>query len=139
MTPEQIALVEHTLDEVLPRLEAVAEDFYVRLFAADPEIRALFLGDPVTQRARFAAELRVVCRTIRRHPAFVTAARDLGARHATYGVRAGHYRTVGLSLLAALGSALGTSWTPAVEEAWRLAYHLTAETMMAGAADHRPG
>src|SRR5215204_6252976 len=107
MTPEQIALVETTLDDLLPRLDAVAEDFYARLFAADPEISDLFFGDPVTQRGRFAAELEVICRTIRRYPAFVTAARDLGARHATYGVRAAHYRTVGWSLLAALGSALG--------------------------------
>jgi hemoglobin-like flavoprotein len=46
MTPEQIGLVEASLDRVRPRPDAVASDFYARLFAAHPELAALFSGDP---------------------------------------------------------------------------------------------
>jgi hemoglobin-like flavoprotein len=37
---------------------------------------------------------------------------------------------MGDALLGALGAALGDEWTPDVEEAWQMAYNLTAETMM---------
>ena len=112
MTPEQIALVERTLRAAAPVMDTVAADFYDRLFAADPALRELFSGDPAVQRAKFVAELQ-----------------------AGYGVRAAHYATVGSALLAAMGAALGEAWTEQVEQAWRLAYNLTAEVMIAGAAD----
>ena len=56
-------------------------------------------------------------------------------RHAGYGARASHYRTAGPLLLDTLAVALGTRWTAETEEAWRLAYNLTFEAMMAGAAE----
>jgi hemoglobin-like flavoprotein len=40
---------------------------------------------------------------------------------------------MGEALMGALADALGPDWTDEVEEAWRLAYNLTAETMMSGA------
>jgi hemoglobin-like flavoprotein len=135
MTPEQIALVERTLETVRPDMDALAGDFYRRLFLADPTLAGLFRTDPALQRAKFAAELEEIMVSIRRHEEFLARARALGARHAGYGVRASHYRTVGVALLAALGAALGEAWTGEVERAWRLAYNLTAEAMMAGAAD----
>ena len=47
---------------------------------------------------------------------------------------------MGEALLSTLAAALGPRWTAEVEEAWALAYNLTAETMMAGAlAKPRPG
>jgi hypothetical protein len=33
---------------------------------------------------------------------------------------------------------LGDGWTPAVEEAWTLAYSLISESMLAGALEGRP-
>ena len=41
---------------------------------------------------------------------------------------------MGEALLGALAAALGDGWTDEVEEAWRLAYNLTAEAMMTGAS-----
>ena len=43
------------------------------------------------------------------------------------------FRTAGAALLDALAAVLDDGWTPALSEAWRLAYRLTAEAMMAGA------
>jgi hemoglobin-like flavoprotein len=135
MTPEQIDLVEQTLAEAAPMLDRVVHDFYTRLHAADPAIAAMFTNDPARQRERFGAELHVIATSIRRHDAFVAEARELGRRHAGYGVRASHYRTAGPLLLDALAAALGARWTAETEEAWRLAYNLTFEAMMAGAAE----
>jgi hemoglobin-like flavoprotein len=137
MTPEQIALVERTLRAAAPLMDAVAADFYDRLFAADPALRELFSTDPAVQRARFTAELQGILLAIRGHEGFLARAGALGARHAGYGVRAAHYATAGEALLGAMGAALGEAWTDQVEQAWRLAYNLTAEVMIAGAADAR--
>jgi hemoglobin-like flavoprotein len=135
MTPEQIALVERTLRAAAPVMDAVAVDFYNRLFAADPALRELFGGDPAVQRAKFAAELQGILLAIRGHEQFLARVGALGARHAGYGVRAAHHATAGSALLGAMGAALGEAWTEQVEQAWRLAYNLTAEVMIAGAAD----
>ena len=51
-----------------------------------------------------------------------------------YGVTLSHYAAVGAALFGALAAALGPAWTPSVEEAWRCAFDLVAEEMMAGAA-----
>jgi len=42
---------------------------------------------------------------------------------------------MGNALCAALAAAIGDEWSGEVEAAWRLAYNLTAETMMMGALD----
>jgi hemoglobin-like flavoprotein len=134
VTPEQISLVEATLEDRALDLDAVAADFYHRLFAADPTMAAMFSADPDVQRRRFATELQAICRAIRRHPDFLAGAGALGARHRRYGVEAAHYRAAGPPLLDALAAALGHRWTPEVAEAWRLAYHLTVEAMSTGTA-----
>ena len=137
MTPEEITLVEQSLPVLRPLLDDVAADFYRRLFAADPTVRQLFTTDPAVQREKFVAELEEIVGAIRHHDEFLRRARASGVRHAGYGVRAAHYRVVGAALLDALGAALGPGWTAQLEEAWRLAYNLIAEVMMAGAAAAR--
>lgn len=132
VSPEQITIVETTLADLSPpALEALAADFYDRLLGADPSLAAMFSGDEAGQRRKFAEELATIVRSIRRYSEFAAEGRDLGRRHVAYGVRPCHFRLAGEALLGALAGAVGSSWTPATEEAWRLAYHLTAETMMA--------
>jgi hemoglobin-like flavoprotein len=63
------------------------------------------------------------------------AVRQLGARHAGYGVQTHHYQTVGAALLWALAQGLGEGFTPEVEEAWTAAYTLLAQTMQDGALE----
>jgi hemoglobin-like flavoprotein len=132
VTPEQISLVEATLEDGTLDLDTVAADFYRRLFTADPATAEMFSAEPDVQRRRFATELEAICRAIRRHPDFLAGARALGARHRRYGVETAHYRTAGPPLLGALATGLGDRWTPEVAEAWRLAYRLTVEAMTMG-------
>jgi nitric oxide dioxygenase len=132
VTPEQIALVEQTLTELDGQHEAMAADFYRRLFAADPAAATLFTADPAAQQVKFVAELEQIIRSIRDHAAFVDRARHLGAEHEGYGVRPRDYHTAGVALLTALATALGDRWTAEVAEAWARAYDLTTAAMLAG-------
>ncbi len=61
--------------------------------------------------------------------------RQLGARHASYGVRTEHYATVGAALLWTLEQGLGAKFTPEVREAWAAAYDLLSEVMQLGALE----
>jgi nitric oxide dioxygenase len=131
MTPEQIALVESTFASL--DVETLAADFYFRAFNADTQLSAMFTTDPAVQRTRFAKELGVIVSSIRHLDDFRDETRELGRRHRDYGVRAGHYRVMGDALLAALAAALGESWDDETEEAWRMAFNLTAESMLEGA------
>ena len=61
------------------------------------------------------------------------ALRLLGERHVAYGVIPEHYPIVGQALLSTLEAALGSSWTPPVQEGWAAIYGFVSATMVAGA------
>jgi len=136
MTPRQIRLVTETLGSL--DLDILAADFYRRVFATSPRLATMFTSDPALQRSRFAIELATMVGSIQGLETFCSFAEALGARHRVYGARAAHYRLMGTTLMASLAAALGTGWTADVEDAWMLAYNLTAETMMAGAMKGAP-
>lgn len=58
--------------------------------------------------------------------------RQLGAKHAAYGVTEEMYGWVGESLLATLSKVAGSDWTPAHETAWKDTYGAIADMMLAG-------
>ncbi len=136
MTPRQIALVTETLRSL--DLDLLAADFYRRVFLGSPALATMFTTDPAVQRARFATELSTLVGSIQDLDTFCSSAEALGARHRGYGARPGHYRLMGAALMSTLAAALGDGWTADVEEAWVLAYDLTAETMMGGALKMTP-
>jgi nitric oxide dioxygenase len=135
-TPRQIALVAESLESL--DLDALADQFYRRVFAGGPALAAMFTSDPAVQRGRFTTELAALVGSIQRLDTFCSSAHALGARHRDYGARAAHYRVMGQALLSTLAAALGSRWTADVEEAWTLSYNLTAETMMTGALQRPP-
>jgi hemoglobin-like flavoprotein len=58
------------------------------------------------------------------------ALRQLGQRHAAYGVEPKDFRTVEDALLFALEHALIDVFTPEVKTAWQAAYALLSSTML---------
>jgi hemoglobin-like flavoprotein len=138
MTPEQIRLVQSSLERLGPQLPDMATRFYQELFRRDPALRQLFATDLTEQEARFAVKLTEIVRAIPRLDELLSHTRALGARHAGYGVRAADYQTVGDALRDALAAFLGDDFDGPTRQAWVLAYNLMAETMLEGAASARP-
>jgi hemoglobin-like flavoprotein len=134
MTREQVFLVQHSWRQVLPVANTVAEMFYARLFALDPAVRPLFKNEMREQRRKLMAVIGSVVSDLSRLERIVPAVQQLGRRHAGYGVRDGHYATVGAALLWALERGLGEAFTPDVKAAWASAYDLLAQTMQDAAA-----
>lgn len=131
MTPEQIELVRASYASLGAETPAMAAEFYRRLFAVDPSAEALFTSTPDVMSEKFADELDAIVQAIVSFDDFAVRVDGLATRHALYGVQSRHYRAAGEALLGALAAHLGPRWDPAAEAAWRRAYNLVAEIMMA--------
>jgi len=137
MSPRQVELVQQSWSQVAPLAEHVALLFYSRLFALDPELRALFHVDLQEQGRKLVAMLTTAVNALERPDVLLPVLRDLGRRHAGYGVRGEHYETVALALLWTLERNLGSAFTPEVKDAWRTTYRMVADVMKAADGEVR--
>lgn len=134
MNPQQINLVQETFAQAAPMAKVVAERFYERLFELDPSLRSLFHGDMQQQGEKLMTMLAATVHGLKRLDTLIPSVRELGQRHASYGVQEQHYNTVGEALLWTLAQSFGPAFTSEVEEAWASAYTLLAGVMQEEAA-----
>jgi len=130
LTRDEAELVQHTWHSVLTVGDTFAELFYGRLFALDADLRRLFRDDMVEQGRNLTAMLSVASANISRPEKISVALRQLGKRHAAYGVRPEHFALVEDALLFALEHALIDVFTAEVKAAWRAAFALLASMML---------
>ena len=135
MESRQIDLVQQSFAEVKPIAATAAELFYGRLFALDPSLRPLFKGDIVRQGQMLLSMIGAAVAGLRNLDTLAPVVRQLGARHAGYGVCKEHYATVGAALLWTLEQGLGPKFTLDVKLAWADAYALLSSVMQAGAEE----
>jgi hemoglobin-like flavoprotein len=139
MTPAQKQLVQASFARLAPSADAAAAMFYRELFALNPDLRKLFRSDLAEQGQKLISMLGTAIVNLDRLENIVPAVRDLGRRHAGYGVEPADYETVACALIATLEQGLGSDFTPALREAWASCYRLLAGEMMAGASERRSG
>jgi hemoglobin-like flavoprotein len=133
MTPAEKNLVQTTFATLVPIADEAAALFYGRLFEIDPSLRPLFKGDLDEQGKKLMQMIGVAVNGLDTLDQLVPAVKDLGRRHAGYGVTDAHYDTVGGALLWTLEKGLGSAFTPDVKAAWTTVYTVLATTMKAGA------
>ena len=129
MDMETISLVRQSFETMLADGDTFADLFYAHLFALEPAVRDLFVHDLLEQKAKLLAMLKVIVHGLDRPEVLLPAVRDLGLRHAGYGVRAHHYDLVESALLWSLEVTLAEQFTPAVSQAWQATYAWLARTM----------
>jgi len=130
MTPQQIALVQASFAEVVPIAGTAADLFYARLFEIAPDVRRMFPDDMALQKKKLMVMLGTAVNGLSRLDALLPAVHALGERHAGYGVQVEHFVPVGAALLWTLKQGLGDAFTPAVEEAWTIAYDVLSGAMI---------
>ncbi len=135
MTLNEKNLVQGTFAQVAPIAEVVAELFYGRLFEVAPELRSMFRGDMKEQGRKLMQMLAVAVKSLDRLHEILGVAREMGHRHAGYGVRNEHYDTVAAALLWTLEKALAGGFTPEVKSAWVSVYTVLATAMKSGAME----
>ena len=133
MTPMQVHLVRSSFANVQAIKDQAAALFYQRLFELDPSLRPLFKGDMAAQGAKLMAALGVMVGALDRLENILPLVRQLGRRHAAYGVRPDHYATVGEALVSTLAQALGPEFTAETRRAWTEIYGRLAWAMIAAA------
>lgn len=129
MTPDQIDLVSSVVDRVGDHPE-FATRFYERLFIEAPETASMF-GDLRAQAQSLADELTALTSLLSDLGSLDARARDLGARHRGYGVRAAHYRIARTVMVDTLHEVLGDDFGPDEQDSWNRATSLITELMQA--------
>lgn len=134
------------IKECFARLEAdpagAMSYFYGRLFAREPQLRALFPPAMGEQHDRFFRALTRIVWSQDSPADLASHLGRLGRGHRRHGVRREHYPAVETALLATLRTYAADVWTAEAEDAWTRAYRSAAATMIAAAerdaADHPP-
>lgn len=135
MTPAQIQLVQTSFAKVAPIATVAADLFYARLFEIDPSLKPLFKGDLKRQGQMLMSMIGTAVRGLSNPDGLIPVLRNLGQRHAAYGVTDAHYATVATALIWTLEQGMGADFTPEVRGAWVAAYELMADTMMQAARE----
>ena len=137
MNARQVEIVQESFAQVQKISSAAASLFYGKLFELDPTLKPLFRGDLIEQGQKLMTMLGVAVANLTKPDVVMPALKQLGARHAGYGVREAHYVTVGTALLWTLERGLGDSFTAEVREAWTTVYVLVADTMKTAAKEQQ--
>jgi len=130
MTPQQIALVQTSFAEVVPRAAAAADLFYDRLFELAPEVRPMFAQDLSAQKKKLIDTLAYAVDSLSQPDKLGPELVALGERHADYGTKVEHFTPVGAAMLWALEQVLGEAFTPAVADAWETVYGELSNAMI---------
>jgi len=125
-------LLRDTLELTLARDDTFPQRFYGLLFEAHPELRDMFVRNSRgAQNKMFAQKLAAIVDHVN-DPTWMS--RELGAlaaSHASYGVTIEMYAWVGDALIATIREACGEVWTDELERAWRDAYGVVANAIIA--------
>ena len=136
MTKESQARILESYELIAPRVDDIIADFYQRLFAHSPSLRAMFRNDMTVQRQHFAATLALLVRNLPLQDIFTEPLMDLGVYHLRIGAKPEQYPVVRDCLLASIGQCLGDKWNKQVETDWiDLMDHVIA-AMLRGAMLH---
>ncbi|MGB5398074.1 MAG: globin family protein [Gammaproteobacteria bacterium] len=135
MTPQQKELVKQTWTMVVPIADTAAELFYGRLFELDPSVKPMFKGDMKEQGAKLMKTIGIAVSALDDLEPLIATLKDMGEKHAGYGVKDADYDTVAAALLWTLEKGLGEAFTDEVKNAWAAVYTILADVMKQGASE----
>ncbi|NLV78394.1 MAG: oxidoreductase [Rhodococcus sp.] len=136
LSPRSRSTVEATLPVVGAHIGEISERFYLRLFAAVPELGTNLFNrtnqQNKSQQEALASSVAAFATLLVSHaPQDITPIMArIAAKHASLGVQAAQYEVVRTHLFAAIVEVLGSAVTPEVAEAWNEVYTLMANTLV---------
>src|SRR5262245_25767926 len=134
-TLTQKRLVQESFAKVATIADDAAVLFYRRLFEFDPPLQQMFSGNMAEQQKKLMQVLTAVVEGLDNLYQLGPMVRELGRRHAGYGVIDVDYEKVGAALLWTLEKTLGPAFTPETREAWAAIYGLLATAMIQAARE----
>ena len=129
MTAEEIKLVKKSFSQIKD-INDFTNKFYKNLFDYDNTLKILFKRDIATQIEMLSKTLQYAVRNLDSFSDIESDLKELGKKHANYGVKPEHYNTVGNMLIKTLQEQLGDAFQENIRKAWLNAYKNIANTMM---------
>ena len=129
-TDRELAMrLRRSFQAIAPAADAFADNFYDRIFAAAPMVRAMFPRDMQEQK-KLLATLAWVVENLEKGEELKARLRQLGQRHEQYGAQAAHYPVVADAMIAAMADIAGSSWDSDIAADWRTALERVADVML---------
>ena len=131
LTDREIKLIKQSWGE-LRGVDPVniGDVFYRKLFIDLPEAKHMFKTSREEQSKKLVDMLSLIVARLDRSGEITDEIKQLGKRHALYGVKEIHYTYVGNALIWMLKQALRSSWNKEKEAAWIKCYQWMADTMI---------
>jgi nitric oxide dioxygenase len=132
MTTEQKAVITATVPVLKENGVLLTKHFYSRMFTHHPELKNVFnMGNQKKGKQQTALAMAVLAyaENIADPSVLLPVVDRIGHKHVSLDVRPEQYQIVGGHLIASIGEVLGEAATPAVIEAWTLAYNQLAALM----------
>jgi NAD(P)H-flavin reductase/hemoglobin-like flavoprotein len=126
-------LLKESWGYIEDRADDLANNFYARVFLADPSLRELFPVAMTDQRSRWIQSLVSIIQMVDNPDALEEFLDRLGKGHRRFHVEPQHYGVVGVALLASLREYAGDRWSIEYDQAWRDAYDTMAIRMLTAA------
>lgn len=127
---DQITTLRTTFAALEQRGEQAIDTFYDNLFAARPELRAMFSNSRARQSRKFLQSLRLIISSLAEPERSIAVLEQLGERHKGYGVKNSHYELAGSVLISTLAEVLGDSFDARARDAWQAGFGLISAVMM---------
>lgn len=129
-------VIRDSFAKIAPKAPFFMNQFYKNLFQMYPISRELFQSvDMEKQKKQLTNALVFVVQNLENSEALVAALKDMGRRHAGYGVKEEGYNWVGGALMKTLEEYFGNEWTEEYRTNWEAALMFIARTMIEGAKD----
>lgn len=131
LTPEQIKLIRNSwrgFRNISPNV--VGDLFYSKLFSDSPALRKMFPAEMGAQHIKLVDMLTTMVMRLDQPAQFEAELIPMAKRHAGYGVKPAHYKSVGEALLWTLQKASGETWNKDLEQAWTNCYWQIADMMI---------
>ena len=125
-----------SIEQLQPRMNALAIKFFSQLFQIDPSQMTIFDGSAVTLNRKFV-NMMATLKSIRRLESMNPAIEALTKRHVAYGMRPKHLVPFGQALMDGLEAQLGEAFTDELREAWMSTF-AQVTTRMRIAMDNHP-
>ena len=123
--------------QILLDSDAAARLFYDRLFELAPDTRSLFRNDMAEQGRHLIAALAKIVTGLSSLDVMLPGLCKLAERHVDYGVEDRHYAAAGNALMHMVIAHGGAEIDSATIRAWKTAYALIADVMIAAGNDFR--
>ena len=133
----QVDLIRDSFVHILLDSDAAARLFYDRLFELAPDTRPLFRNDMVEQGRHLIEALAKIVTGLSSLDVMLPGLCKLAERHVDYGVEDRHYAVVGDALVNMVTVHGGSAIDSATVQAWKKAYAMIADVMIAASNDYR--